>query len=81
MCMNVITGYFSTFEDIQSHIFGSRSKKLTKMDVLLYTINMPNIKKINQFVTEISLERTNFEVLSLGEEIVMTDRLTVKHFL
>ncbi len=39
----------------------SRLKKLTKMGVLLYTINVPTIKKkINQMVIEISLERTNF---------------------
>ncbi len=35
----------------------SRSIKLTKMRVLLNTINMPNIKKITQTVIEISLDK------------------------
>ncbi len=45
MFLNVITGYFSTFKVIQGHIFGSRSNKFSKMCVLLYTIDMPNIKR------------------------------------
>ncbi len=67
--MNVITGYFRTFKEIQDHIFVSTSNILTKICVLLYTINMPNIKKISQTVSKISLESTNFEVSSLGVTI------------
>ncbi len=44
MFMHVTTGYFSTFKDINNRIFSvkvmSRSNKLIKMCVLLYTKNI-----------------------------------------
>ncbi len=69
MFMNVITGYFSTFKVIQCNILVrvmSKSNKFTKLCALLYAINISNIKMISPMVIEISLERTNFESLSLG---------------
>ncbi len=42
----------------------SRSNKFRKMCVLLYTIDMPNIKMISQIVIEISLASTKFKVSS-----------------
>ncbi len=67
MFMKVITGYLSTFKVIQGHIFLPRSNKFSKMCVLLYTIDIPNIKRISLAFIEISLERTNFKVSSLGD--------------
>ncbi len=63
MFINVITGYFSTFKVT---FLGQGQRNSAKICVLLYTINKPNIKKISIMVIEISLERTNFEVSSLG---------------
>ncbi len=66
--MNVITGYFSTFKVIHFWVtVMSWSNKFTKMCIILYTINMPNIKKISSMVIEISLEMTNFGISSLGD--------------
>ncbi len=57
MFMDIITGYNCTFTHFQGHILGHdhvKVKTLRAMFILTSTIGMPNMKRINIMVTEIS---------------------------